>query len=343
MNFTMFSKTKLFTGIIFLTGILSVGFVAVPAQDKKDDKDKKDTITVSEKEQKVIKKMEKAKTADEKMQLVEAYIKEFPQSPARQRIVEFAAREVLESKDNNQIILQGEKYLKIFPADAEADIVLPGLIFSYVQVKRTNDAFDTAQKYLARHPEDVYTRLTLAVEGSNLVRTGTGTFAAASREYAARAIELIEADKRPADITEANWGEYKTKWLPQLYQTQGFIDYSSGEKEKARGSLEKATSLNSGDINSWLILGSMLDDEYQALALKYNATAAGAERDAQLVKANEKLDATIEAFARIVALTDGKPDGKQINDQVRQNLESYYKYRHKNTDGMQALIDKYKK
>ena len=79
------------------------------------------------------------------------------------------------------------------------------------------------------------------------------------------------------------------------------------------------------------------------LALKFNTTAAGAERDAMLVKANEKLDATIEAFARIVALTDGKPEAKQVNDQVRENLESYYKYRHKNTDGLQALIDKYKK
>ena len=125
----MFGKTKLFAAIIFLTGILSVGFIAVSAQDKKDDKDKKEKITISEKEEKAIKKMEKAKTADEKMQLIEAYIKEFPQSPVRQRIVEFAAGEVLASKeDDNQIILQGEKYLKIFPADADADLVLPAVI-----------------------------------------------------------------------------------------------------------------------------------------------------------------------------------------------------------------------
>ena len=50
-----------------------------------------------------------------------------------------------------------------------------------------------------------------------------------------------------------------------------------------------------------------------------------------------------KAFARIIALTDGKPEAKQINDQVRENLENYYKYRHKNTDGLQALINKYKK
>ncbi|MEO6589890.1 MAG: hypothetical protein ABIP06_11350 [Pyrinomonadaceae bacterium] len=337
----MFSKTNLFAAIIFLSGILSGSFGAVSAQDKKDDK--KETITISKKEDSVLKKLEKAKTADEKMQLVEAYIKEFPQSAARQRVVEFAAREVLQLKDNNQIILQGEKYLQIFTPDAEADLVLPALIFSYIQVKRTKDAFDTAQKYLARHPEDISTPLMLSIEGSNQARTGNKDFAVLSGGYAAQAIELIQADKRPSDIAEANWQEYKTKWLPQLYQTQGYLEYVSGEKAKSRVSLEKATALNSADINSWLLLGSMLDDEYQALALKYNTTAAGAERDAQLVKANEKLDATIESFARIVALTDGKPEAKQINDQVRENLESYYKYRHKNTDGLKALIDKYKK
>jgi hypothetical protein len=48
-------------------------------------------------------------------------------------------------------------------------------------------------------------------------------------------------------------------------------------------------------------------------------------------------------FARIVALTDGKPEAKPLNGEVRQNLEGYYKYRHKNLDGLNELIGKYKK
>ncbi|MGI9055608.1 MAG: hypothetical protein ACR2F2_07375 [Pyrinomonadaceae bacterium] len=335
----MFNKTKLFAVSIFLTGILYGNFGTVAAQENKD---KKETITISKKEDNALKKIEKAQTIDEKMQLIEAFVKEFPQSPARRRIVEYAADQVLQLKDDAQIVQKSENYLKIFTPEAEADLVLPALIYSYVQVKRPKDAFDTAQKYLARHPEDVSTRLTLALEGSNQVRMGNKDFAAPTSEYADKTIELMEADKRPANVLEANWQEYKTKWLPQLYQTRGYLDYNSGDKEKARVSLEKATTLNSKDINSWVLIAAMLDDEYQALALKYN-TAAAAERDALLVKANEKLDTTIEAFARIVALTDGKPEAKQINDQMREDLETYYKYRHKNTDGLQALIDKYKK
>ena len=339
----MVSKTKLFAVIIFLSGILYGNFGTVSAQENKDDKDKKETITVSKKEESALKKIEKAQTIGEKMQLIEAFVKEYPQSPARKQVVGHAADQILQLKDDAQIVQNGEAYLKIFTPEAEADFVLPALIYSYVQVKRPKDAFDAGQKYLARHPEDVSTRLTLAIEGSNQMRMGNKDFSAPSREYAVKTIELLEADKRPAEVDEARWQEYKAKWLPQLYQTQGYLDYQSGDKAKARVSLEKATALNSGDINSWILLASMLDDEYQTLALKFNTTAAGAERDAQLVKANEKLDATIEAFARIVALTDGKPEAKQINDQVRENLENYYKYRHTNTDGLQALIDKYKK
>ena len=172
---------------------------------------------------------------------------------------------------------------------------------------------------------------------------GTKDYAAAARDAAAKAIELVEADKRPANLDETRWEEYKTKWLPQLYQSLGIFELDAGDKTKARTNLEKATSLDPKDINNWVLLGSMTDEEYQTIALKYNAASGGTERDALLTQANEKLDAAIEIFARIIALSDGKPEYKQLNDQVRENLEGYYKYRHKNTDGMQALIDKYKK
>lgn len=340
----MFSKTKLIAVTVLLTGILFGSFGAVSAQDNKDDKNNKDEkITVSKKEEAAIKKIEKAKTVDERLKLIAEFMKEFPQSPARKQVVNYAAGQVTDLKDDSQLIQNGKTYLTIFTQPEDADLVLPNMIYSYVQLKRFKEAFDTAQTYLSRHPEDVSTRVTLVIEGTNELRTGNKEFVTPTKEYAAKAIELIEADKRPANLKETQWDDYKTKWLPQLYYSQGFIDFSSGNKEKARMNLEKAGSLDPKDVNTWILLGSMLDDEYQTLALKYNTSSAGAERDALLKQANEKLDSAIEAFARIVALTDGKPEAKQINDQVRENLETYYKYRHKSTDGMQALIDKYKK
>lgn len=338
----MLSKTKIFAAVVSL-GFLLGGSGAISAQEKTDDKNKQETIKVSKDEESAIKKIEKAKTIDEKMQLIADFIKKYPQSPARKQVVGYAAAQISQLKDDAQIVQKSETYLTVFTQPEDADFVLPNMVYSYLQLKKTKEAFDAGQKYLARHPEDVTTRLRLTIEGSNHLRTGGKDYAAQTKEYGVKAIELLEADKRPADVAEAQWAEYKTKWLPQLYQSIGAVDFQTGDKAKAKANLEKATSLDQKDVNSWLLLASMLDDEYQAVALKYNAASGGAEKETLLKQANEKMDATIQAFARIVALTDAMPEAKQVNEQVRGNLESYYKYRNKNTDGMQALIDKYKK
>ncbi len=328
----------LFKVLLITIGILSGTSGLVLAQDDKQAK-----ITVSADEEKAIKKIESAKTLADKIKSTSDFIKKYPKSPARGQAANYLAAQITQVKDDTQIVQNGETYLTIFTEPAEADPILPSLIYSYVAVSRSKDAFAAAEKYLSRHPEDVTIRLKLSTEGANLLRTGTKDFAGQSRDYATQAIALIEANKKPANIDDAAWKEYQTKWLPQLYQSLGIMDFYAGDKPKARANFEKATNLDAGDVNSWVLLSSILDEEYQELATNYNLADPGAARSELLKKANEKMDQIIEMFARIVALTDGRPEAKQINEQVRQNLESYYKYRHKNLDGLPGLINKYKK
>ena len=328
------SRKNIFKVLLLTIAILLGSFSFVSAQEK---------IKVSADEDKALKKIEGAKTLDEKIKLMTDFIKKYPQSPARRQAAEFLAAQITQTRNDAQIISGGETYMTIFTEPAEADIILPSLIYSYNTLRRQKDAFGAAEKYLARHPEDVTVRLQLAVEGSNLIRTGNKDFAQPARDYGAQAIELIEANKKPAEMDAARWTEYQTKWLAQLYQSTGVIDFLTGDKAKARTSLEKAVKLDSSDINSWVLLATMVDEEYQELAKKYNVASPGAERDATLKQANEKMDQVIEMFARIVALTDGKPEAKPLNEQTRQNLEGYYKYRNKNLDGLNELINKYKK
>lgn len=337
MNKKSTNGKRNFKILVLTIGILLGSFVLASAQGKSDEK-----IKVSADESKALKKIEESKTLDEKVNLITEFIKKYPQSPARGQVAGYLAGQIAQTKDDNQIIKYGETYLTLFAEPAEVDLILPSLVYSYVALKRQKDAFAVAEKYLSRHPEDVAIRLQMAIEGSNLLRAGNKEFAPASRTFAVQAIELIEAGKKPAEIEEARWQEFQTKWLPQLYQTLGIFDFFAGDKDKARGSLEKAVKLDPEDINSWVLLATMVDEEYQALALKHNATNPGTEREAVLKQANEKMDQVIEMFARIVALTDGKPDVKPLNEQVRQNLEQYYKYRHKNLDGLNDLIKKYK-
>jgi hypothetical protein len=55
------------------------------------------------------------------------------------------------------------------------------------------------------------------------------------------------------------------------------------------------------------------------------------------------LDEVIETFAHAVGLAEGQAPYQQLHDQILQDLQAYYKYRHGgSTDGLQQLIDKYK-
>lgn len=346
MNFILNGNARKTFGIFALAAMFFAGATAGTAsaqQPQQQQDDKANKPKVSSDEAKMAKKIEEGKTLDEKFKAVGEFMKKYPQSQIRSRIADYMAGQILQTRDDAQIVARSETYFATFSEPAETDLIAPSLIYSYVNLKRHKEAFDAAEKYLARHPEDVTMRLQLAVEGSNLLRGGNKEFVAPARGYAVKAVELIEADKRPANVDEAGWKEYQTKWRPQLYQTLGFLDFYTGNRQAAQSYFEKTLAVNPKDINSLVLLGSMRNDEYQELAQKYQATTPGAERDAMLKQVNEKLDKVIEMYARVVALTDGDPNAKTLNAQVREDLEAYYKFRNKNsTEGLQKLIDKYK-
>lgn len=325
--------SKLFWGffafIVFIAGINT----ALAQGDQK--------IKVSAEEAKAIKKIEAAKTIEEKLQATEAFIQKYPKSSARGQAANYLAAQITQLNDDAKIISSGEKFMTIFSEPNESDILLPNLAYSYVQQKRYKEGFSTAEKYLAQHPEDVSLRLQLAIEGANLARLGNKEFAPQARDYALKAAELIEANKKPANVDDARWQEYQTKWLPQLHQTLGFINFSTGDTA-ARANFEKAAKLNPNDVNNWVMLGTILNEEYQDLAKKHTIASVQDQKEL-LQRATNKLDQVILVYARIVALTEGNPAAAQINQQVREDLEAYYKYRNKNsTDGMKELIEKYK-
>ena len=69
---------------------------------------------------------------------------------------------------------------------------------------------------------------------------------------------------------------------------------------------------------------------------------AGAAKDARLKEIQAQLDRVIETYAQAVAMLEGNAQYDQARQQMKQDLESYYKYRRGSTQGMQELIDKYK-
>lgn len=299
-------------------------------------------ITVPEAEAKAAKAIEAAPDANAKFVAAEAFVKKYPASKARPQLAQYLAGQVFGVTDPTQKLAVAQKYIALFTEPMEAKLVEPALIDSYVQLKRFDEAFDRGAAYLANDAEDVHVRILLAITGADLAKNQNAKHLQASRQFGDKAIELIEADKKPANMDDGNWVREKAM-LPTLYQQMGIILLVERKPSEAEAKLEKAAKLNPSDPFNHAVLGSITNNDYQTLALSIRGMPEGKSKDDMLQKANQILDKVIEQYAHAVALATDKPEYQTLRDQLMQDLTTYYKYRHNNSDeGLQKYIDGYK-
>jgi tetratricopeptide (TPR) repeat protein len=299
-------------------------------------------VTVPEPEAKAAKAVETAKDVNAKFVAAEEFVKKYPTSKGRPQIAQYTASQLFGVTDANQKVKLAQKFVSVFTDPTEAKLVQPALIDAYIQLKRIDEAFDSGAAYLANEAEDVQVRVTLVIAGAELVRTQNMKHLKATREYGAKAIELLEADKKPAAMDNESWAKEKAM-LPTLHQQMGVMALVEQKPAEAQASLDKALKLNPTDPLNHALLGSLANSEYQQLAQTVQALPSGKSKDELLVKVNAILDRVIEHYARAVALATGKPQFKPLVDSVMEPLAMYYKYRHNNSvEGLQKYIDGYK-
>ncbi|HEX8502496.1 MAG TPA: hypothetical protein VF659_18080 [Pyrinomonadaceae bacterium] len=313
--------------------------LGVPAQDK----GKQAEVKVSGGERDAAQKIEKAQGTAAKLQAAAAFVKKYPQSSLRKGIAESLAREIAGAADAQQALSLAQTYQDIFSQPDEAQRVNATLLNAYINTGQTEEAMKLGTGWLAEHPDDVSTLQNLTILASAQAIKGNNAFIQQGRQYGAKAIELLEADKMPAGFDAARWPEYRKTALVGLYRETGVLAYKAGDKRAALPLLEKAAELNSTDPGVYFLISEMNNDEYELRAKEYQV-AAPAERPAALKRVEEQLDKVIDSYARAIAVTEGNAQYQQANAAFRQDFERYYKFRHKNsTDGMQQLIDKYKR
>ena len=313
--------------------------VAVAAQEKP----KQDEPKVSGGEREAAQKIEKAKGTEAKLQLAAAFVKKYPQSPLRGQLAESLAREIAETTDNQAKGSLAQTFLDIFSLPGEAPLVTASLLNSYINTGQTQDAMTLGTKWLAEHPDDIAVLQNLTILASAEAIKNNNAFVAQGRDYGAKAIALLEADKMPAGFDAAKWPDYKRQALVSLYRETGILAFKADDKAASIPLLEKAVGLNSPDAAIYFLLSDLLNDVYEQSA-KSAMVASAADKPAATQKAEAALDRVIDAYARAIAFTDGKAEFAQANAAFRERIGPYYKYRHKgSTDGMQQLIDKYKK
>jgi hypothetical protein len=312
-------------------------------QEKNQSNDKNKQTAPSDAEQKAMAKIEAAPDIAAKLAAAGEFTKKYPKSTLRPRAVSYVAQEVVKIQEAPQRITQLENMLTVFKEPSDGEVIYPILIDLYFKENRPDDGFRVASAYLAKNPNDVAVLTQAAIEGVEQAKKKEVKFAQQSLQYGTKAIELIESGRKPQTFDDARWGEYQTRWLPVLYQYLGLLSMMTGNKADAKAKLDKAVSLNEKDPFSFVLLGSMVNDDYQQLAEQHKAASPGPLKDSILKQAHAKLDQVIEYFAHAVGLSEGKPGYQQLHDQILQDLQAYYKYRHGGSiEGLQQMIDKYK-
>ena len=322
-----------FSAAIAFAITLGVTLSAVYAQDQAKPK---------EGETKAVAGINAAADAAAKLTAAEAFVKKYPKSSLRPEVANVVASEISRVTDPAQKISLGERFLKTFTGDAESERMRAIVIDEYVRAKRGDDAFALGATALAKQPEDVGVLALLAMVGADEVRQQNPKHGTLSMQYGVKAIELIEANKKPANMDEENW-KYQKSLLPTLYRDTGMLALASGNPADARPRLEKAIQLAPNEPAAYVFLGGLIDDEYRAAAEAYQGVKEeGPAKQAALKKATDLMDRVIDLYAHALGAASGRAEYKPMYDQVLESLTPYYRYRYKSTTGLQALIDKYK-
>jgi hypothetical protein len=270
------------------------------------------------------------------------FIKKFPKSSLRAGIAQKISDQIHEMTDGEQKIAMAQQFKTIFNDPAEEEMIMPVLLVGYSDAKKPDEAFTAGTAYLGQHPDSVGVLVELMTIATDQAKQKNGKFVAQGELYGTHAVELIEGNKKPANMGDETWKEYRAL-LPRLYQSMGILGMVRGDRAATQMRLTKATELDPKDPFNFLLLSGSVNDEYQEAAKKYQAMKDGPEKTAELQKVQASLDRVIDAYAHFIALSEGNAQLANIRQQEMQDLENYYKYRHNGkTDGMQELINKYK-
>ena len=335
----LFSSARLLTlvALVMLTNFSASASLSFSWTDQ----DKKE-LEISEAEAKAAGEVEAAADAAAKVAAATTFAQKYAKSTLRPKIAEHVGAHITHVKDPGQRVKLAEELQKLFSEPGEVDVVRRVVIDAYASSDRLDEAFALTATALTASPEDVWLLARMASAGTEAAKRQNRKFVTNALQYGTKAIELIEANKKPANLDDATWTSQKGM-LPRLYQDMGILSFVNKDLTAAMARFQKAVTLEPRDPMNYAMIATIFDEEYQQSAQAYQQMAAGSQKDELLKKINEQLDQAIDWYARAIGVATGRPEFQPLLNQALQNVTPYYKYRHNNsTEGLQALIDKYK-
>lgn len=298
-------------------------------------------LNLSPEEQTMAKAIMSAPDTTGKLKAAATLINKHPKTLVRPRVAETVADHINQEKDATQRIQLATEYQKIFDQESEQNLIIPVLVNAYADGGQTDQAFSTGTAFLARQPNSLRVLTRLAFAATDEARKKNNKFVEPGIQDGSKAIEILEADKKPDDMNDSSWTYYKTL-RPNLYQSVGSLDLMKGNLTDAKARFSKGAELTPADPFNHLMLAGIANEEYNKEADRIKALPEGPAKQDAMQKVLPLLDQVIESYAQLIAICESDPRYAQVRQDYLKDLETYYKYRHHSTEGMQQLIDKYK-
>ena len=137
-----------------------------------------------------------------KLAAAEDFLAKFPNSSARLSIAEVIADEILKIRTGPVALALLERARTAFTSEQEREILKPAALEAYVIGNRLDDAFSLAGEMLAKNADDILVLARMTFAGTEQVRGKNRKYADVSLQYGLKAIALIEAGKKPTNISE---------------------------------------------------------------------------------------------------------------------------------------------
>lgn len=277
-----------------------------------------------------------------KLAAAEEFVARFPNSASRLKAAELVAAEIMKVRNGTVAIRLVERAQSIFTTAEEREIFNPVALEAYATGNRPNDAFKLAAELLAKNPDDLETLVQMTRAGAEEVKKRNREHVDVSLQYALKTIALIEAGKKPSQLSAEEWAMHKEN-LGQFYQDAAILYLGKNEVAEAKVQLTKATTIRPHDPANFALLGRVLRADYLKQMEEYEKLPEGKPKQERLKQIDLLLDPIIETYARATGLALGRPEFQTLMQQVVPDLTNYYKYRNKqSTKGLQELINKYR-
>ncbi|MFN2493515.1 MAG: hypothetical protein ABR501_11610 [Pyrinomonadaceae bacterium] len=210
--------------------------------------------------------------------------------------------------------------------------------------KKYAEAFTLGREILNDEPENLRVLIDLGYGGYLATITSQNeSFNPDSLRYARRAIQMIESGKAPE-----SWAPFLSKddTLAYLYNALGRLTLKNPSPETLTSLIKAAqfgSELKKDPWTYFFIVASYEAGPYTKLSADYKTRFEGKDEspESKLALANiqQVIDRMIDAYARAVALAGNDPKYQAKKKEWMENLSTWYKYRHNQSDaGLSDLI-----